>query len=138
MRMLGLDLGERRVGVALSDPDGIMAHPLVQLEPRSRRDLVEAVVRLASEHEVGRVVVGLPLLPDGGRGTQVRRTEGAVAALREAVGVPVVLWDERFSTLTAGERLREAGHRPRRQKGRRDMAAAAVILQAYLDAGAPL
>jgi len=138
MRILALDLGERRVGVALSDPDGIMAQPLVQLEPRGRRDLVAAVVRLVEEHGAGRVLVGMPLLADGTRGEQARRADAVVAALGEALKVPVVEWDERFSTQEAEQALREAGVKPRRRRERLDKAAAAVILQAYLDAGAPL
>ena len=138
MRILGLDLGERRVGVAVSDPQGILAQPLVQLAPRGRRDLVAAVAHLVAEHGAGRVVVGMPFLPDGARGEQARRAAGVAAALRQAVAVPIVEWDERYSTRDAQEKLREAGDRPRRRKGRRDQAAAAVILQSYLDAGAPL
>ena len=138
MRILALDLGERRVGVALSDPDGIMAQPLVQLEPRGRRDLVAAVVRLVEEHGAGRVLAGIPFLADGTRGEQARRAEAVVAALGEALKVPVVEWDERFSTQEAEQALREAGVKPRRRRERLDKAAAAVILQAYLDAGAPL
>jgi len=138
MRILALDLGERRVGVALSDPDGIMAQPLVQLEPRGRRELVAAVARLVVEHGAGRVVAGIPLLPDGTRGEQARRAEAVVKALREALKAPVVEWDERFSTQEAEQALREAGLKPRRRRERLDKAAAAVILQAYLDAGAPL
>lgn len=137
MRILGLDLGERRVGVALSDPDGTMAMPLVQLEPRGRRDLVESVVRLVAEHGIERVVVGMPLLPDGGVGEQARRTGGFIAALRQATAVPVVAWDERFTSQEADRLMHEAGIRRDRQKSRRDMAAAAIILQGYLDAGAP-
>jgi putative Holliday junction resolvase len=138
MRILALDPGERRVGVALSDPDGIMAQPLVQLEPRGRRDLVAAVVRLVEGHGAGRVLVGIPLRTDGTRGEQARRADAVVAALREALKVPVVEWDERFSTQEAEQALREAGVKPRRRRERLDKAAAAVILQAYLDAGAPL
>ena len=138
MRILGLDLGERRVGVALSDPEGTLAQPLVQLEPRGRRDLVAAVARLAADNSAGRVVVGMPFLPDGARGEQARRAAAVAAALRQAMAIPVVEWDERFSTQDAQEKLREAGVRPRRRQGRLDRAAAAVILQSYLDAGAPL
>ena len=138
MRILGLDLGERRVGVAISDPDGILAQPLVQLPVRGRRDVVDAVVRLVAEHGAGRVVVGLPLLPDGTRGEQARRAEAVIDALRRSLHVPVVAWDERYSTADADRALREAGAKADRRRSRLDMAAAAVILQAYLDAGAPL
>ena len=138
MRILALDLGERRVGVAISDPDGIMAHPLVQLEPRGRRDLVASVVRLVEEHGAGRVVAGIPLLPDGTRGEQARRAEAVVDALRAALPVPVAVCDERYSTSDAEEAMRHANLPPKRRQERRDKVAAALILQAYLDAGAPL
>jgi len=96
------------------------------------------VVRLVEEHGAGRVLAGIPLLPDGMRGEQARRAEAVVAALRESLSVPVVEWDERFSTQEAEQALREAGVGPCRRRERLDKAAAAVILQAYLDAGAPL
>jgi putative Holliday junction resolvase len=134
MRTLGLDLGERRVGVAVSDPEGILAHPLLQFEPKGRRDLVATVARLAAEQEAGRVVVGLPLLADGRRGEQARRAEAVVAALAEALDADVVTWDERFSTQDAEAALRGAGLTPGRRKARRDKVAAALILQSYLDA----
>jgi putative Holliday junction resolvase len=134
MRTLGLDLGERRVGVAVSDPDGIVAHPLLQFEPKGRRDLVATVARLAAEQEAGRVVVGLPLLADGRRGEQARRAEAVAAALAEALDADVVTWDERFSTQDAEAALRGAGLTPERRKARRDKVAAALILQSYLDA----
>ena len=138
MRILGLDLGERRTGVAISDPDGTLAQPLVQLEPRGRRDLVASVARLVAENGAERVVVGMPFLEDGKSGEQARRTEATVAALRQALPVPVAVWDERFSTDEADRLMREAGVKSGRRRARRDQAAAAVILQAYLDAGAPL
>jgi len=133
MRTLGLDLGERRVGVAVSDPDGILAHPLLQFEPKGRRDLVATVARLAAEQGAGRVVVGLPLLADGRLGEQARRAEAVAAALAEALDADVVTWDERFSTQDAEEALRGAGLSPERRKARRDKVAAALILQSYLD-----
>ncbi|HUU09936.1 MAG TPA: Holliday junction resolvase RuvX [Phycisphaerae bacterium] len=135
MRTLGLDLGQRRVGVAVSDPDGSMAHPLLQFEPRGRRDLVATVARLVGEQEAGRVVVGMPLLLDGTKGEQARRTEAVVAALEETLDVPVTTWDERFSTAQADAAMREAGLGPRQRRSRRDKVAATLILQSYLDAG---
>lgn len=138
MKILGLDLGERRVGVAVSDPGEIMAHPLAQIQPQNRRDLVQKVARLVCEQGAGRVVVGMPYLSDGTRGRQARRTEAVVEALRASLPVPVAVWDERFSTEAADEAMRQAGLGPKRRKERRDKVAAALILQAYLDAGAPL
>jgi len=138
MRILGLDLGGRRVGVAISDPGGRIAHPLAQIEVRGRRDLVAAVARLVAEQGAERIVVGMPFLESGERGEQARRTEAAAAALRQALAVPVTVWDERFSTLDAEAALKAGGLGPRSRKARRDKVAATLILQAYLDAGAPL
>jgi putative Holliday junction resolvase len=137
MRILGLDLGERRVGAALSDPDGQIAHPLEQFEPRGRRDLVARVARLVAEHGAERVVVGLPVRLDGVHGAQARRTEATVEALRTSLGVPVAVWDERLSTRRADRAMQEAGLASGRRREKRDMVAASLILQAYLDAGAP-
>ncbi len=138
MRILGLDLGERRVGVALSDPGGLLAHPIEQFEPRGRRDLVARVERLVAETGAERVVAGMPFLLDGSMGEQARRAEATVEALRAALAVPVAVWDERFSTDRADEAMDAAGVPPEARKDRRDMIAAALILQDYLDAGAPL
>jgi len=137
MVILGLDLGERRVGVAVSDPEGIIAHPLEQFEPKGRRDLVARVAELVGAEGAERVVVGQPARLDGTLGEQARRHEATVAALREALGVPVSVWDERLSTRRAERSMREAGLGRGARKARMDKVAAAVILQAYLDAGAP-
>ena len=138
MRILGLDLGLRRVGVAVSDPEGRIAHPLTQIEVRGLKDLMAAVARLVAEQGAERIVVGMPFLESGERGEQARRTESAVAALREALTVPVTVWDERFSTSDAEAALKQGGLKPSERKARRDKVAATLILQAYLDAGAPL
>ena len=137
MRILGLDLGERRVGVAVSDPDGIIAHPLEQFEPRGRRDLVAKVAALVAREKAERVVVGHPVLLDGTVGEQARRTEAVVKELRKVLPVPVVVWDERFTTADAEEALRQAEVPPGRRRDKRDMIAATLILRAYLEAGAP-
>jgi putative Holliday junction resolvase len=137
MRILGLDLGERRVGVAVSDPGGIIAHPLEQFEPRGRRDLVAKVATIVQREGAERVVVGHPVLLDGTVGEQARRTEAVVEELRKALPVPVVVWDERFTTADAEAALHQAEVPPDRRRAKRDMIAAALILRAYLEAGAP-
>ncbi|KPJ74980.1 MAG: hypothetical protein AMS14_04495 [Planctomycetes bacterium DG_20] len=137
MRILGLDLGRRRVGVAVSDPNGTIAHPLLQFEPKGRRDLVATVKGLVAEQEAARVVVGMPVLVDGRKGEQARWTQATVSALAEALEVPVATWDERFTTRDAEEAMRDAGLHPGKRKARRDKVAAALILQSYLDAGSP-
>lgn len=134
MRILGLDLGRRRVGVAVSDPNGTIAHPLLQFEPKARADLVATVGRLVTEQGAGRVVVGMPVLEDGTEGQQARWTQEVVSALAGALDVPVATWDERFSTQDAEAAMREAGLHHTKRKGRRDKVAATLILQSYLDA----
>jgi len=137
MRILGLDLGERRIGVALSNPEGQVAQPLAQFEPKGRQGLVAEVQRLVRQHGVERVVVGLPIRLDGTPGAEAQQAERTVAVLREAIGVPVTMWDERFSTRRAERAMRQANLSAGRRKGRRDKVAAALMLQSYLDAGAP-
>ncbi|HYU17661.1 MAG TPA: Holliday junction resolvase RuvX [Chloroflexota bacterium] len=136
-RVLALDPGERRVGVALSDELGLLATPLVVLQRRSRTADAAAIADLVRAHAVSEIVVGHPRTLRGEVGPQARRAERFARRISEAVGVPVRLWDERFSTVEARERLaagskRSAGNRagPRRWA---DAAAAAVILQTYLD-----
>jgi len=136
-RVLGLDLGTRRIGVALSDPTGTVASPLLVLAHTDRRRDLAEVARLATSHGVARIVVGWPRNMDGTRGGAARRAEAFAASLRRAIGVPIDLWDERLSTVAADRTLREAGaRRDRRDRRRaaRDRIAAALILQAYLGA----
>lgn len=133
MRALGLDVGERRIGAAVSDPEGILAMPLAAIEARSEDEAVERIAALAREHEVGRVVVGLPLSLDGSPGPQARRVKSFADALAERIELPVVTWDERLSTVAAGRALADAGVRRGKRKRRLDSTAASLILQGYLD-----
>ncbi len=133
MRVLGLDFGERRIGVALSDPNGWLATPLTVLNRSSREEDFCAIQALIEQHGVDRVIVGYPRSMDGTAGPQARLVENYAAQLRTRLQVPVVLWDERLSTAHAERLIHEAGKRVRRE--RIDAAAAAVILQSYLDAG---
>lgn len=134
MRTLALDVGERRVGVAVSDPLGLLARPLDVITRRSKREDFEAIARLVEEQEASRVVVGHPLSMDGQPGPQAQRVERYAAALAEHLDVPVILWDERLSTVEAERLLRESGETSREFRSRVDAVAAAVILQSYLDA----
>jgi putative Holliday junction resolvase len=133
MRVLGLDFGERRIGVALSDPSGWLATPLTVLSRSSREDDFSAIQALIEQHQVDRVIVGYPRSLDGTVGPQARLVENYAAKLRTCLQVPVVLWDERLSTAHAERLIHEAGKRVQRE--RIDAVAAAVILQSYLDAG---
>ena len=138
MRILALDLGERRIGVALSDVLGFLATPLTVVQSTNRKAALAAIEHLVYEHEVERVVVGYPRSMDGTVGRQAqlvdRYVEKLCARLQGADGrrtVPVILWDERLSTALAHRLIHEAGNRV--QRDRIDAAAAAVILQSYLD-----
>jgi putative Holliday junction resolvase len=139
--VLAVDHGEKRIGIALSDELGILASPLCILTPLAR-ERVEAVAQLVRQHQVAEIVVGLPRTLRDEIGPQARRVERFAAELERAVSVPVRLWDERYSTAEAADRLAAShlGSRGRRRAGRRDRVgpgldavAAAVILQEYLD-----
>ena len=135
MRLLSLDVGDRRIGAALSDPLGITATPLLAIDRRRVRDAVAAVLGLAREHEVSGIVVGFPLTLSGEAAHQAAKVKDFVRVLESRTELPVVAVDERFSTQEAERLLRSAGRRARsRDKGAVDSAAAAVILQTYLDA----
>ncbi len=131
-RILGLDPGERRVGVALSDPTGTIASPHSVIDRRSAK-LADAVRTLCEEHGVTRIVVGLPTGLSGAEGPSAKaaRTVGDMVA--EATGLPVEYQDERFTSVTAEAALLEGGVRRAKRRDVRDKVAAAVILQTYLD-----
>ena len=140
-RRLGVDVGKVRVGVALSDPDGILATPLVTLsrDMGAAADSVPAdiaeLVRLVTEHEAVQIVVGLPVRLTGAEGPAAIDIRTYADRLARAVGhVPVVLADERMSTVVATRRLAERGVRGKRQRAVVDQAAAVEILQSWLDA----
>ncbi|HXE72270.1 MAG TPA: Holliday junction resolvase RuvX [Candidatus Nitrosotenuis sp.] len=133
MKVLGVDPGRRRVGVALSA--GHLARPLTTLEGRDRDRLVAELARLAAEHQVEAIVVGLPRNMDGTLGPAARAAQDLAARLEARCGLPVHLEDERLSTVEAEEALRRSGARRKRRqdKALRDRVAAALILQAWLD-----
>ncbi|MBM3948312.1 MAG: Holliday junction resolvase RuvX [SAR202 cluster bacterium] len=133
MRIMALDVGDRRIGVALSDPLLLMASPLTAIVRRTLSADIDAILRLASENEIGDIVVGVPISLLGRKGPQAQTCLAFAKALSQQAPVPVHTHDERFSTFEAERRLRDAGAKPSRDKGRVDAAAAAVILQGYLD-----
>ena len=139
--MLGIDLGERRIGVAVSDASATLASPWGTIERSGDGGAdLEALVEVALGLGVGRVVVGLPLSLDGRRGRAARAAQEATDALRRALegrAIPVESFDERLTTVSAQRALAGAGVRGPRQRDRIDQAAAAVLLQAWLDAHRP-
>ncbi len=135
MRILGLDLGERRVGVAAAETGLRVAVPVATVPVQG--GLLETVLRIVDEQAPAEVVVGLPLSLTGALGPQAQRVMEIVEAMRQRLGIPVRVWDERLTSVQAGRR----SHDERRRRGRHpappnDATAAAIILQAYLDSQA--
>jgi putative Holliday junction resolvase len=132
-RVLGLDLGDARIGVAISDDDRRLALPLGTVRTGAPADL-KAIAQLVREHEASLVVVGHPLLLSGEAGERAHHAERFADALRGILSVPVELHDERLSTVEAERALRRAGAKGRDRRAAVDRSAAAVILQSWLDA----
>jgi putative pre-16S rRNA nuclease len=133
VRLLGLDVGDRRIGLAISDPNGQVAVPLRTLRRAAPDGVIDEIAALVAEESVEGIVVGLPLRLDGSSGPQAESVQEFVRKLLSAVEVPVTLWDERLSTVQAEQLLRRDGRSTRRGKGAEDALAAAIILQGYLD-----
>lgn len=135
-RVLGVDWGERRIGLALSDPTRLIAQPLTTLTRRPHhRAPIAAIAELVARHGVALVVVGLPLEPEGSEGDSAREARALGEAVERRAGVSVTYWDERLSTAAALRAARAAGVRDRDSRARLDQMAAVAILQHYLDAG---
>jgi putative holliday junction resolvase len=135
-RILGIDYGERRVGLALSDPLALTAQPLPTLERRrGKRPPVAPIARLIDEHQVSAIVVGLPLTPAGEESEWTGEVRAFGSALSQRTGLPVSYLDERMTSARAERTVRSLGlsKRQREEKGRVDAAAAVLILQAFLD-----
>ena len=134
MILLGIDFGERRIGVATSDALGMTARPVSVIERRSLAEDIARIAELAASRKAAKIVVGLPLKLDGSAGPAARAARRFAAALRKGLGLEVDLWDERLTTVSAERTLIAAGQRRARRREVRDGVAAAVLLQSYLDA----
>ena len=134
-RRLGIDVGAVRVGVALSDPDGVLATPLatVARDTAHGTDLA-TIAGLVAEHDVVEVVVGLPRTLAGREGAAAAAARAFAAALATRVAVPLAFADERLTTVVATRQMRESGRKGRRQRAVVDQVAAVAILQDWLDA----
>ncbi len=135
-RILGVDYGERRIGLAVSDPTATIATPLPTLvRRRGKRPPVAKVAEIAREHEVERIVFGLPLTSEGDEDEWTREVRAFGDKVAERTDLPVDFIDERFTSARAERAVRSLGlkRREREEKGRVDAAAAVLILQAYLD-----
>ncbi|HLT57762.1 MAG: Holliday junction resolvase RuvX [Limnochordales bacterium] len=132
-RVLGLDVGQRRIGVALSDELGWTAQGLTVIQRQSLEADTARIAALVREHGCQRIVIGLPRRTDGRLGPEAEAVQAFGRRLEAVAGVPVVYWDERFSTAQAEHTLIAAGVRRSRRRQVIDQVAASVILQAYLD-----
>jgi putative holliday junction resolvase len=128
---MGLDIGDSRIGIALSDPMGIIATPLVIINRSDELAAINKIVDIIKDKKVVTIIAGLPLNMDGSRGSQAEKTASFVAELSCHTDIPVEYRDERLSTVSAREIIQ--GMRKTNRKTRYDAAAAALILQSYLD-----
>jgi putative Holliday junction resolvase len=135
MRSLGLDIGDKRVGVALSDPDGVLASPLTIIERTDDSQALAAIIDIINRQGAGRVIVGLPRSLDGTLGGQAEKVRDFARRLAGMIKVPLDYRDERLTTVMARRLKRASGGRKGRGKTRYDAQAAALILQDYLDEG---
>lgn len=139
-RLLGLDLGDVRVGVAMSDVTASLASPHVVITRtgalKNTAPLVDEIAKVVTEWEIVTVVVGLPLSLDGSSGPAARKARKVISALTDRLSVPVVTYDERLTTVSADRALAEAGVDSRKRRDVIDMVAAAIILQGWMDARA--
>lgn len=133
-RILALDLGDRRIGMAISDPLRHTASPLMTLERVSRERDMERIRQVIAEQEVATIVVGMPLNMDGSRGSRARQARTFIDRIRGATRMPVFEWDERLTTVQAERTLIEGNMRRERRREVIDQVAAVIILQSYLDA----
>ena len=136
-RLLGVDYGDVRVGLAVSDPDRKIAFPLATYVRQGRERDAMYFQALAKTEGIAGVVVGLPVHLSGKEGQKAAAARAFAAWLSQATGLPVRFWDERFSTVQAESALWAAGLTHKKRKARRDKVAAQMLLQAYLDAGCP-
>ncbi len=132
-RILALDPGTKRIGVALSDELGWTAQPLETYERRSVAADVAHIQQLVDRHEVKRIVMGFPVRLDGTLGPAALQVQEFIGQLEQGVTVPIVTWDERMTTKAAEEILIQANMSRRKRKGTVDRVAAAILLQSYLE-----
>jgi putative holliday junction resolvase len=133
---MGLDVGDRRVGVAVSDERGLTAQPVLTLHRSNRKEDLRSLARILRKHGCTEIVVGNPLYMSGDLSPQAMKAQAFAEMLRQEFGLPVVLWDERLTTTEAHRLLHEAGRAGSEHKKVVDQVAAVLILQGFLDSRA--
>lgn len=136
MRVLAIDHGTKRMGIALSDPTGMIAQPLEYISAEPFANFLARLKELIREKEVDLVLVGLPRNMDGSYGPAALKVQEFVSVLKETIGVPIRTWDERLTSAQANRFLLQADVRRKDRKEKVDKAAAAILLQSYLDSAA--
>ena len=131
--ILGLDIGDARTGVAISDELGIAAHPLCTIQRKSRKALLGELQELIAVHKVEQIVIGLPLQLDGETGVQARKVKRFAEKLEQHVNLPIIFWDESFTTFEATQILQGTKKRRKKRKQVIDQVAAVLILEGYLE-----
>lgn len=132
-RVLGVDMGGRRIGLAISDPLGHTAQGMDSIQNTGEADVIQQIRERVEAHEIVLVVMGLPLNMDGTRGPEAEAVVALAGRLEAALGIPVRTWDERLSSVQADRLLAEGKVRGKERKHLQDRLAAQIILQAYLD-----
>ena len=133
MRILAIDYGSTRIGLALSDPTGTLARPLPFVPAKADAKLAREMAALAKQEEAHLILLGLPRNMNGSLGEAAAKVQAFAAVLGQATPIRIQLIDERLSTVQASRQLQEAGKNTRQQRGQIDSEAAAVLLQGYLD-----
>jgi len=138
MRSLGLDIGDKRTGVAISDSEGLLAVPLSVIVSQSEEATIDDIIKLLEQHRIERIVVGLPRSLDGSLGPQADKVTAfaeklSLRAKRSNLNVDIQLWDERFSSVAAEKLMVRAGTKKNKRNEHRDALAATFILQGFLD-----
>jgi putative Holliday junction resolvase len=136
-RIMALDVGGRRIGVALSDSSRVLASPLTTLRAEPRARVIAQIAELVMQHEVAALVVGLPLTLGGEVGPQAKLVQAFAEELGSALAVPIHLFDERLTSVAAERMMLDMGVKPERRKARIDEVAASIILQDFLEAQRP-
>jgi putative Holliday junction resolvase len=136
-RVLALDLGERRIGVALSDVYGSLATPLMTISAKPRPEAIREIAKLVADYQVAELVIGLPLTLRGEIGPQAQSVKSFAGEIAKALSIPVYFFDERLSSAAADHMMRELGIKLEKRKQHIDQIAASIILQDYLDSTRP-
>jgi putative Holliday junction resolvase len=133
VRILGIDLGEKKIGLAVSDPLFFTSQPLGFYLPQSREKDLSYFRNLVKEYEIGEIVVGFPLQMNGQEGIEAGKARSFAGWLEESLGLPVILWDERLTTKQALRILRHQEVKARKKKAYKDQISASLILSCYLE-----